>query len=57
MVIQTKPDTENASPCNDFNLRVKNKSRFNEMAIFPVSLQNLDLYCNPQTKDNVDLPF
>ena len=54
---ETKTDTENGSNWNDFGWRVKSKSKFNENTMFLVALQNLGLYFNPKTKDNVDLRF
>ena len=53
----TKADTENSSNCNYFSFVVNNNLTFDEKAIFRVFLQNLDLYCNPDTTDNVDLRF
>ena len=46
-VKETKPDTENVSNWNDFGFRVKGKWKFNERAMFRVSLQKLGLYLNP----------
>ena len=54
---ETKSDTENACSWNYLKFRVKNKSKCNEMAMFWVSLQNLDLYLDPYATDNVDLRF
>ena len=57
MVNETKPDTENASNWNHFGFGVNNKSKCDERVLFRVSLQNLDLYLNPQTMDNLNLRF
>ena len=44
---ETKPDTENASNSNYFGFGVSNKSKCDEMAMFRVFLQNVDLYLKP----------
>ena len=54
---ETKPDTENASNGNYFAYIVKNISKFNKKAVFRVSLQNLDLYFDSYTKNDVGLRF
>ena len=46
-VIETKPDTENASNWNNFGFPDKKKSKFNERVMFSLPLQNLYLYRNP----------
>ena len=43
-VNETKPDTKNACNWNNFGVRVKNKSKINERAMFRVSLKNHHLY-------------
>ena len=43
-VNETKPDTENACIWNYLGFRVNNKSKCDEMAMFRVSLHNLDFY-------------
>ena len=50
-VNETKPDTENACSWNYLGFRVNNKSKCDEMAMFQVALQNLDLYLHGTKHD------
>ena len=56
-VNETKPDTENASNCNYVGFGVNNATKQDKSAMFRVTLQNCDLYFNPQTADNVVVRF
>ena len=55
--IETTPETENASIWNYFGVGINNKSKYDERTMFPVSLQNYDLYLSPQRTDTSDLSF
>ena len=55
-VNETKHHTKNASNWDNFGFGVNNTWTCDEMALFGVSLYNLDLYINSKTTDNVGLP-
>ena len=50
-----KRDTENASNWDDFGFGVNSESRCHERALLGVFIENIDLYFNPGTADNVGL--
>ena len=56
-VNETKLASENVSNWDHFGFGVNNKSNCDERSLFQVSLQNLDLYFNPWTTDNIDICF
>ena len=56
-VNEAKCGTENDFNNDDVGFTIRIQSKYFENTLFGVSPQNLDLYFNPYTTDNVDIRF